>query len=100
MNATLKVKVRYFTTLRELARRAEEDFELEDRILLKDLIEIIALKYGDEARRYLYADEKHNLIDPSLRILVNGIDSKMLRGLETKIEDGDVIAIIPPIGGG
>ena len=96
----MMVKVRYFTTLRELAGRAEEVFELRDKACLVDLIEIIASRYGDEARRYLYADEDQKIIDPSVRFLINGRDSKILQGLKTKLEDGDTIAIIPPIGGG
>jgi MoaD family protein len=96
----LKVKVRYFTTLRELAGHAEEIFELKDDVCLGDLIEIVASKYGEEARRYLYADEGQKTIDPSVRFLINGRDSKMLQGLRTKLVDGDTVAIIPPIGGG
>jgi molybdopterin synthase sulfur carrier subunit len=96
----MKVKVRYFTTLRELAGRAEEIFELENGECLGDLIEIVASKYDGEARIYLYTDEDQKIIDPSVRFLINGRDSKMLQGLKTKLEDGDTIAIIPPIGGG
>jgi molybdopterin synthase sulfur carrier subunit len=96
----LKVKVRYFTTLRELAGHAEEIFELENDACLEDLIEIVASKYSEEARRYLYADEGQKTIDPSVRFLINGRDSKMLQGLRTKLVDGDTVAIIPPIGGG
>jgi molybdopterin synthase sulfur carrier subunit len=96
----LRVKVKYFTTLRELAGRAEEIFELENGKCLGDLIEIVASRYGGEARRYLYTDEDQKIIDPSVRFLINGKDSKMLQGLKTKLEDGDTIAIIPPIGGG
>lgn len=96
----MKVRVRYFTTLRELARCAEEEFELMDGTFLGDLIEMIVLKYGDETCRYLYVDENRKVIDPSIRILVNGKDSRMLRGMETELRDGDIIAIIPPIGGG
>lgn len=96
----LRVKVRYFTTLRELTQRAEEEIEIEDNGLLKDLIEKIVQKYGDEACRYLYGDGNKKLVDPSVRFLINGKDSKMLRGLETKLKDGNVIVIIPPIGGG
>ncbi|MEM3479573.1 MAG: MoaD/ThiS family protein [Candidatus Bathyarchaeia archaeon] len=96
----IKVKVRYFTTLRELAQRAVEEFELKDYAILRDLLEAIALKYGDEAKRYLYVDDDQKAIDPSLRILINGMDSKMLKGPETRLNDEDVVAIIPPIGGG
>ncbi|MBS7635602.1 MoaD family protein [Candidatus Bathyarchaeota archaeon] len=96
----MKVKVRYFTTLRELTRLAEEEIELEDNCLLRDFIEKIVQKYGDEAYRYLYSDRDKKIVDPSVRFLIKGKDSRMLKGLETKLEDGNIIAIIPPIGGG
>ena len=96
----MRIKVRYFTTLRELAQRAEEVVELRDGALLRDLIEKIALTYGNEARKYLYVDEVQGTVDPSVRFLINGRDAKSLKGLDTRLKDGDIVAIIPPIGGG
>lgn len=34
------------------------------------------------------------------KILVNGRDIEFLNGLETKLKDGDVIDIFPPVAGG
>jgi len=93
----VKVRVRYFTTLRELAEASKERIALKDGATLADLIEIIASKYGEEARNYLY---KKGRIDPSIYILINGENSYTLSGLRTKLKEGDIIAIIPPIGGG
>lgn len=73
---------------------------MKNEATLADLIEAIASKYGCKARRYLYSDEDRREIDPSIYFLINGRNSKMLNGLETFLKDGDVIAIIPPIGGG
>ena len=96
----MRIKVRYFATLRELAGRAEETFELENDACLGDLIEIVASRYGEETRRYLYANENQRITDPSVRFLINGRDSRMLQGLKTKLVDGDTVTIIPPVGGG
>jgi len=96
-NSMVKVKVKYFTTLRELAGTLEEKIILKDGAILADLIEIIASKYGEEARNYLY---KKGKIDPSIYFLINGENSHTLSGLKTKLKEGDIIAIIPPIGGG
>lgn len=93
----VKVRVRYFTTLRELAETPEERIRLKNRATLSDLIEVIASKYGKEAQNYLY---KKGKIDPSIYFLINGKNSRILSGLKTKLKDGDIIAIIPPIGGG
>jgi len=96
----LKIKVRYFTTLRELAGCMEETFELENDVFLEDLIEKIVSKYGEKARQYLYTDEKQKIINPALLILINGRRINTLQGLKTKLKDGDTIAILPPVGGG
>ena len=93
----MKVKVKYFTTLRELAGAPEERIELKEGAMLADLIKIIASKYGKEAQDYLYTKGK---VDPSIYFLINGKNSRILSGLKTKLKNGDIIAIIPPIGGG
>jgi MoaD family protein len=94
----LRVTVRYFTTLRELAGNTEEKMEMEGGATLAGLIAKVASKYGEEARNYLYHEETR--IDPSIYFMVNGVNAKLLSGLDTKLRDGDVVAIIPPIGGG
>jgi len=96
----LRVKVRYFTTLRELAGSAEEEIDIRDDGTLVDLIEEIASKYGKEARNYLYHKGERGKVDPSIYFLINGANARMQSWLNTKLNDGDVVAIIPPIGGG
>jgi len=94
----VKVTVKYFTTLRELSKCTEEKLTLEDDATLAVLIEKIASKYGKEARNYLY--QKEGKVDPSIYFLINGENSRTLLGLNTRLKEGDVVAIIPPIGGG
>jgi len=95
----LKIKVRYFTTLQELARTREEELEVEEGVNLAKLIEKISSKYGQEASNYLY-DKTTGKIDPTLRFLVDGVDFRRLQGFETRLKEGDIIAIVPAIGGG
>ena len=72
--------------------------EVESGTSLAGLIEKVASKYGKEARDYLY--HRGEKIDPSIYFLVNGINAKTLAGTDTKLNDNDTVAIIPPIGGG
>ena len=95
----MKIRVRYFTTLQELARTREEELEVEEGINLAKLIEKISSKYGQEAFNYLH-DKTTGKIDPTLKFLVNGVDLRRLQGFETRLKEGDIIAIIPAIGGG
>ncbi len=93
------MKIKYFTTLRELAGKTEEEFNIEDSETLEDLMKIVASKYGEEAQNYLFQKDKNEL-DPSVYFLINGKNYRTLSGLKTRLRNEDVIAIIPPIGGG
>jgi molybdopterin synthase sulfur carrier subunit len=95
----MKVRVKYFTTLRELAGTKEDELDLKDGCRLLALIETVALRYGDEAFAYLHVADGGR-IDPSIKFLVNGVDAQRLAGFETALKAGDVVAIIPPVGGG
>jgi molybdopterin synthase sulfur carrier subunit len=95
----MKINVRYFTTLRELTGTREDGLELMDGSNLAELIETVSVKYGTVAFMYLHVTESGK-IDPSIKFLINGVAAQNLRGLETELKDGDVVAIIPPIGGG
>jgi len=48
---------------------------------------------------YVY-DGKTGEVKSFLQFLINGRSASALDGLDTKLEDGDVLAIIPPVGGG
>lgn len=95
----MKIKVRYFTTLRELSGTKEEELEIEDGSSLAQLIEKVSLKYGGEAFNYLH-DKTTGRIDSSIKFLVNGMDLRRLQGFETRLKEGDIVAVIPAIGGG
>lgn len=96
------VKVRFYTTLRELAGSREEELTIKEDVTLADLIEVIASKY-EKARNYLYQKGEIRKTDPSIYFLVNGRNSRSLSGLHTKLKNNDVIEIIPVppmVGGG
>ena len=66
---------------------------------LTELIDKVAMKYGGEAFNYMHVNESGE-IGNSLVFLVNGVSTRNLQGFETKLKEGDVVAIIPPVGGG
>ena len=95
----MKVKVRYFTTLRELTGTKEEEIEMKDGSVLADLVEKVALKYGEIAFNTLY-EKGTRVINLSIQFLVNGVSVRDLFGLEMELKDGDVVTIIYPVVGG
>lgn len=94
----MKVKIRFFTTLREITGKREETAELAGRATVDNLLSFLSKKYGEKFTNYLYHEETG--LQVSLQVLVNGKNITTLQELETELKDGDTLAIIPPVGGG
>jgi molybdopterin synthase sulfur carrier subunit len=97
----LKVSVRFFTTLREITGKREETLEFPDgeNVTVEKVLGKLAERYGKGFVEYVY-DSKTGEVKGFLQFLINGRSASTLKGLETELADGDVLAIIPPVGGG
>ena len=95
----MRVSVRLFTTLRELAGKREEmlDFDMET-VRVIDALRDLAEKYGKQFEAYLFNDRDE--VREHLQLLVNGRDVSLLEQNETLLREGDKVAIVPPVGGG
>jgi molybdopterin synthase sulfur carrier subunit len=93
--------VRFFTSLRELIGKKEETLRFTDSeaVNVTTVLERLARRHGKEFVEYVY-DRKTGEVKSFLQFLINGRSASALNGLDTKLEDGDVLAIIPPVGGG
>lgn len=97
----LKVSVRFFTALREITGKKMETLEFSENqhITLRKVLEVLAERYGKGFVEYVY-DSGTGHVKGFLQFLINGRSASTLKGLETELTDGDVLAIIPPVGGG
>ncbi|NVM31369.1 MAG: MoaD family protein [Candidatus Helarchaeota archaeon] len=64
-----------------------------------DVISKFIDEYRDKLDKVLYNPESKTL-QKYILVLLNGRNIVFLDGFDTKLEDGDVIAISPPIAGG
>ena len=97
----LQIIVRFFTSLREITGRREENIEFpEDKKVTIDVVlRTLNKKYGRDFHEYVY-DGETGQVRSFLQFLVNGKSASTENGLETILEEGDVLAILPPVGGG
>ena len=97
----MQVSVRFFTSLREIIGKKEETLEFpEDETLTIDMfLETLKQCHGRRFVEYVY-DRKTGAMKGFLQLLVNGKSVSTLSGLQTELADGDVLAILPPVGGG
>ena len=101
MSETVQIKVRFFTSLREIVDKREEtlNFDQNQKVTVDLVLKTLAEKYGTPFKEYVY-EGKTAQPKGFLQFLVNGNSTSTLNGLETELKDGDVLAILPPVGGG
>lgn len=99
--STLQVSVRFFTSLREIVDKKEETLKFPEgeRVTVNTVLKKLRQRYGKRFVEYVY-DRKTGEVRSFLQFLINGKSAATLNGLQTELEDGDVLAILPPVGGG
>jgi len=93
----MRVKVRLFALLREVAGTKEIEEEVEEGITVKDLLERLSTKLPKRFRELVFEEQN---VSKNVIILVNRRGIRELEGLETKLKDGDEVALLPPVSGG
>jgi len=97
----LKVSVRFFTSLREITGKKEEtlEFSNDKKVTVDEVLCLLSREHGRRFVDYVY-DSKTGEVKGFLQFLINGKSASTLNGLRTELKHGDVLAIIPPVGGG
>lgn len=90
--------MKYFASIRELFGVSEEEYEVEKGVKLADLLlnhiperhAHAADAWKDKVTRFMRGEEA------SYIVIVNGDRAR----LDQELRNGDVVAILPPVGGG
>jgi MoaD family protein len=91
-----KVKVKFFGPFRDLFGGRELEAELSEEVRLRDLLRQLCDTSDREKQVFAGAET----LQPHVVIMKNGIPVRRPDGLETPLQDGDIIAIFPFLGGG
>jgi len=91
----MKVKVKFFAYFREAFDGREREVALSERSTIGDLLDVVC---DTPNRRAEVFDGK--MLKPLVIVMKNGTSINSLDGLETKLEDDDVIAVFPFVAGG
>ena len=94
----MKVSVRVFAALREIVGKKEQtlEFQKDKDITVEKVLKRLTELHGKDFVEYVY-DIQTGEVRSYLQLLVN---EKSVMTLKTRLKDGDVLAIIPPVGGG
>ncbi|ACJ17113.1 molybdopterin converting factor, subunit 1 [Thermococcus onnurineus NA1] len=88
----MKVKVRYFARFRSLVGTGEEELEVPDGIKVRELIDIIKERHPILKNEVFAEDD--DLAD------VNVSRNGRYVSFDEVLNDGDTIALFPPVSGG
>jgi MoaD family protein len=94
----MKVEIRLFADLRELAGQKSVQEELPGGATVEDAIKKLAGRLGKEFQGKVLDEAGH--VRKIFSVLVNEQMITNLDGPLTKLKDGDVVAIFPPVAGG
>jgi molybdopterin synthase sulfur carrier subunit len=96
----LKVTVDYLGSIKQtLGLKQAEKIILENDASVRDLLFLLAEKYGEPFKKAVYEPKGLDL-KPHHILSVNGLLLNQLNGIETKLKDGDSIILMPVVSGG
>ena len=94
----MQVRVGFYGAVRDVAGIDEETIELPSPADVGTLVDRLQDKHGHLFTEKVF--QGHGTIFPSVAILLNGVNISLNQGLDTSVENGDVVVIIPVIAGG
>lgn len=95
----MKVTLHTILGLKEVVGQRLTEVDLPHRSTVEDLLTYMQERWGAELSGRLL-DPDSGAVLPYVRIMVNGQAIQFLEGLETHLQEGDEVLILPPASGG
>jgi sulfur-carrier protein len=92
---TMSAKIKFFAYFRELFAAKDKEIPIRAGTTLRDVLSVLC---DSPYRRSELFDG--DVLKPHIVIMKNGAGIQSLQGLETPLQDGDVLSIFPLMGGG
>ncbi len=92
----MKVKVKFFAALKEVFGVEEREVELGNGASIKDLLDTLCDSH--QCRQKVLDDS--GKLKMRIQIMKNRLPIQSFDGISTRLEEGDVISIIPPMFAG
>jgi len=95
----MKVKVQYLGFIKNLIKRSEDEFELEEGASLSELLNQIAGIYGKAFQKEVYEPGLKD-VKMGFVVTVNGVLMGQLQGVGTQLNNGDNVILMSLMSGG
>ncbi len=95
----MKVKVQYLGIIKNLIKRSEDEFELEEGASLADLLNKIAGIYGKPFKKEFWEPGLKD-VKMGFVVTVNGVLMGQLHGVDTQLNNDDNVILMSLMSGG
>ncbi len=92
----MQLELRFFATFRETVGQKTLEYEVADDATIFELLDELETEYDGLVGNLLNDGE----LAPQINVLKNGREVLHIEGVETELEEGDTVAIFPPVAGG
>ena len=92
----IQVTIKVFAQFRDLLKKNKIEMEIENGADIFQVMKALCSLYNIRDEIF----DKNNELKEWVKILKNGRQIKFLNGIKTKLEQGDEIALFPPMSGG
>jgi MoaD family protein len=95
----MKVRVQYLGFIKNLIKKSEDEFELQEGASLSDLLNKIAGIYGKPFQKEVYEPGLKD-VKMGFVVTVNGVLIGQLKGVDTQLNNGDNVILMSLMSGG
>ncbi|MGE5124426.1 MAG: ubiquitin-like small modifier protein 1 [Acidobacteriaceae bacterium] len=95
----MKVTLHTIMGIKDVIGQRLTEMDLPQGSTVADFLDRMKDKWGDSLSSRLF-DSASGEVLPHVRILVNGQSISFLEGVQTALEEGDEVLVLPPVSGG
>lgn len=95
----MKVRVQYLGFIKNMLKKSEDEFELSEGASLSDLLNKLAGIHGEAFRKEVYEPGLKD-VKTGFVVTVNGVLMGQLRGVDTRLSEGDNVILMTLMSGG
>jgi molybdopterin converting factor small subunit len=94
----IELMARFVGTFRSISGESEVNFNLTDNSCVRSVVQKIVERFPKLEEMLIFSKEKNGIINAL--VLLNGREIGVLKNLDTVVEDGDELVLIPVSHGG
>lgn len=95
----MRIRINYFGPFRIAFHKRSEVVQMSKNATLYDLLSFLIERYDELFKNYVFDPENTGIKDDVL-LNINGVPSNLLKGLKTKLSNGDKVNLMPLFSGG